>query len=71
MEIQTILVWKKLGINKAREIASDIMKRQAPLVRSTAGYYRFRNIPKQRFLQNSFRTHHINENVMLVLGKLK
>ncbi len=71
MELQTILINKSLGLENARKVASDIMKRPAPVVRSTAGFYRFRNIPKQRFIQNSFRTHVVNANVMLVFGKLK
>jgi hypothetical protein len=52
-------------------MASNIMKRPAPIVRMTAGYYRFRNIPKQRFIQDSFRSHVVNDNVILIFGKLK
>jgi len=67
-ELQVVIVKKGIGLEKARKIAHDIIKRDNIFMRETGDSYRFRNIVKTRFKPDSFKTKKINENISLVFG---
>ena len=72
MELHAVIVNKDLKLTKAKKIAKDIINNdKRKFYRETTDSYRFRNIPKQKFVQTSFRSKPINKNVILVFGKLK
>ena len=72
MELHAVIVNKDLKLTKAKKIAKDIINNdKRKFYRETTDSYRFRNIPKQKFVQTSFRSKPINKNVTLVFGKLK
>ena len=55
----------------AKKIAKDIIKnKNKNYYRMTTNSYRFRNIPKTKFIKKSFRTKKINEYLSLIYGKL-
>ena len=70
-EVQVVIVKKEVGLEKAKKIAEDVIKRENPVMRETADSYRFRNLPKTKFESSSFRTKKVNDNVSLVFGKRK
>jgi len=72
MELHAVIINKDLKLTKAKKIAKDIINNdKRKFYRETNDSYRFRNIPKQKFVQTSFRSKPINKNVTLVFGKLK
>ena len=72
MELHAVIINKDLKLTKAKKIAKDIINNdKRKFYRETTDSYRFRNIPKQKFVQTSFRSKPINKNVTLVFGKLK
>ena len=72
MELHAVIVNKDLKLTKAKKIAKDIINNdKRKFYRETTDSYRFRNIPKQKFIKTSFRSKPINKNVTLVFGKLK
>jgi len=69
--LHSVLVNKSLPYEEAFKEAQHIIKKKKFFHRETKNQYRFRNIPKQKFEPKSFRSKKINENLTLVLGKLK
>ena len=67
--IQQDIVKKPIDFPEAKAIAKKYTSKT--FVRETGSSYRFRNIPKQKFLKESFITKKISKNLSLVLGKLK
>ena len=70
-ELQVAIIKKEVGLEKARKIAEEIIKKQNPFMRETEDSYRFRNLPKTKFVQSSFRTKKVNDRVSLVFGERK
>ena len=68
-ELQVVIVKKELGLEKAKKIAHDIIKRDDIMMRETKDSYRFRNILKTKFKLDSFKTKKVNENISLVFGE--
>lgn len=72
LDIHAVIVKKPVQKTVAKKIARDIFKRKDDrFSRETEGSIRFRNIPKTKFKQDSFRTKKVNDKVSIVLGKLK
>lgn len=70
--LHAVIVKKPYDIEKAKEEVKDILKDEnKKYYRETAKSYRFRNIPKTKFIKKCFRTKKLNPNISLVFGKLK
>jgi len=69
--LHAVLINKDLGFEEAFKEAQHIIKKKKFFHRETKNQYRFRNIPKQKFEPKTFRSKKINENITLVVGKLK
>ena len=67
-EIQVAIIKKEVGLEKARKIAEEIIKKDNPFYTETADTYRFRNLAKTKFVPSSFRTKKVNDRVSLVFG---
>lgn len=70
-EIQVAIIKKEVGLEKARKIAEEIIKKDNPFMRETEDSYRFRNLAKTKFVPSSFRTKKVNDRVSLVFGERK
>jgi hypothetical protein len=70
-EIQVAIIKKEVGAEKAKKIAEEILKKDNPFMRETEDSYRFRNLPKTKFNNSTFRTKKINDKVSLVFGERK
>lgn len=71
-QLHNVIIKKKIPLEEAKQLAKDIIKdNKKKFYRETKLSYRFRNIPKTKFLVNSFRTKKVNENITLTFGKLK
>jgi hypothetical protein len=69
-ELQVVVVKKPIELDEAMEIAKKYIKKDKPFYRETSTSFRFRNIPKQRFSKNSFKSKKITPNITLVYGFL-
>lgn len=70
-EIHAVIVKKPYDLTEAKKIARDIFDRKDDrYYRETDSSYRFRNIPKTKFIKKSFRTKVVNPDVSIVFGKL-
>ena len=70
--LHAIIIKKPCNLEEAQEIAQDFIKdRNKKFYRETKNYYRFRNIPKTRFMPKCYKTKKINKNVSIIIGKLK
>lgn len=70
-EIQVAIIKKEVGLEKAKKIAEEILKKDNAFMRETEDTYRFRNLPKTKFDNSTFRTKKINDKVSLVFGERK
>ena len=70
-EIQVAIIKKGVGLEKAKKIAEEILKKDNAFMRETEDTYRFRNLPKTKFKSDTFRTKKINDKVSLVFGERK
>lgn len=70
-EIQVAIIKKEVGLEKAKKIAEEILKKDNAFMRETEDSYRFRNVPKTKFKSDTFRTKKINDKVALVFGERK
>ena len=70
-ELQVAIIKKEVGLEKARKIAEEIIKKDNPFMRETTDSYRFRNLAKTKFVPSSFRTKKVNDRVSLVFGERK
>ena len=70
-EIQVAIIKKEVGLEKAKKIAEEILKKDNAFMRETEDTYRFRNLPKTKFKSDTFRTKKINDKVSLVFGERK
>lgn len=58
-------------LDQAKEKAKDFIPISRKYYRETAQSYRFRNIPKQKFIPKSFRSKKVAEGLTLVFGHLR
>lgn len=70
-EIQVAIIKKEVGLEKAKKIAEEILKKDNAFMRETEDTYRFRNLPKTKFKSDTFRTKKINDKVSLVFAERK
>lgn len=73
-ELHAIIIKKPIKLEEAKKIAEDIIKdKNKSFYRETSESYRFRNIPKTKFDEKTFRTKIIKEkpHISLIFGKLK
>lgn len=71
-KLHAVIIDKKVPLKEARRIAQDIIKdKNKTFYRETGQSYRFRNIPKTKFIQTKFSTKIVNPNISLVFGHLK
>jgi hypothetical protein len=69
--LHAVIIDKKVGLEKAKKIASDIIKNpKKTYYREDSQSYRFRNEAKTKFKQDSFKSKVINKDVTLVFGHL-
>lgn len=69
--LHAVIIKKDVPLIKAKKYADDIMKKKHTFMRETEESYRFRNIPKTKFIKRTFRSKIINPNITLIFGKLK
>ena len=72
MDIHVIQVSNKKDPKEAREIAQKFIKDdKKTFMRETDNFYRFRAIPKTKFVKNSYRSKKINDDIIITYGRLK
>lgn len=70
--LHAVIIKKPMILEEAKKIAQDFIKdKKKKYFRETSTSYRFRNIPKQKFISKSYRTKKINKHVSLIYGELK
>lgn len=70
--LHAVIFKKPYDIEKAKEEVKEFIKDgKKQFYRETVKSYRFRNIPKQKFIKSQFKTKKINKEISLVFGKLK
>lgn len=71
-DLHVVIINKSVPLEKAKKMASDIIKDDnRKFYRETNESWRFRNIPKTKFIDSSFRSKVINDNITLIFGKLR
>jgi hypothetical protein len=71
-ELHTVIIYKNVPLEKAKELAADFIKNDnRKFYRETTESWRFRNIPKTKFIDNSFTSEVINKDITLIFGKLR
>ena len=69
--LHNVIIKKIIPLDEAKKIAKDIIKDdKKSFYRETEKTYRFRNIPKTKFIKKSFKTKKVNDNISLIFGKL-
>ena len=70
--LHAIIFHKPYSLKQAKQEAQKIMKsNKKHYYRETLQSYRFRVIPKTKFIPKSYKTKVINSNISLIFGKLK
>lgn len=70
--LHAVIIKKPYNIDEAKNEAKKYIKNnKLKFYRETTQSFRFRNIPKQKFIKNAFKTKKINKNLSLVFGILK
>lgn len=70
--LHAVIIKKPVKLIKAKQEASEIINNDnRKFYRETNESYRFRNIPKTKFIKSTFRSKPINKNITLVYGKMK
>ena len=67
-ELHAVIISRNIPIEQAIEISKQFISENRNFYRITKNSYRFRNIPKTKFLKNSFRSKKINNNITLIYG---
>lgn len=72
MDLHAVVIKKPIKLEKAKKLAKDIIKdKNKHFYRETASSYRFRNIPKTKFIESSYKSKEITPEITLVFGKMK
>jgi len=69
-ELHAVIVKKSVPLEDVYKIQKEFIKGNKKFIRETNTSYRLRNIPKTKFIKNTFRTKKINKNISLVFGEL-
>ena len=70
-ELHAVIIKKPISLEDAFEQSKDFIDAKKDYFRETSGSFRFRNIPKQKFKSDSFRSKKINPTTTLIYGKVK
>ena len=71
-KIHAVVIKKNIEFPEAERIARNIINNpKRRFYRETSQSWRFRNIPKTKFVEKSYRTKVVNPNVSIIFGKLK
>jgi len=68
------VIFKKTNwtLEKAKQEVNNFIKsKNKHFYRETSSSFRFRNIPKQKFIKKTFRTKNLKNGISLVMGELK
>jgi len=68
--LHTVLINSNLSIDEAKEKAKEFIKNKT-FYKMKHNKYHFRNIPKNKFENKTFKTKKIDDDISLVYGKLK
>lgn len=69
LKLHAVIIKKPYDLEKAKQTAANIIKdKKKKFYRETDNSYRFRNIPKTKFVKKSFRTKKINDSISLIFG---
>lgn len=69
--LHAVIIKKPVELEKAKQEASNFIKdKKKHFFRETNQSYRFRNVPKTKFIKKSFRTKIINPEISLIYGEL-
>jgi len=68
-KLHAVIVKKPVSLEELQKIHSEFIKGNKHFIRETKQSYRLRNIPKQRFIKDSFRTKKINKQISLIFGE--
>ena len=60
--LHAVIIKKPVELDEAQKIASEFIDKSRKFYRETNSSYRFRNIPKTKFIKKSFRTKKIKRN---------
>jgi hypothetical protein len=70
--LHAVIFKKPINIETVIEKSEQFtQKKGIPFIRETNTSFRVRNIPKTKFISNTFRTKRINQDISLVFGELK
>ena len=67
-ELHAVIISRNIPIGEAIKLSKEFISENRNFYRITKNSYRFRNIPKTKFLKNSFRSKKINNNITLIYG---
>jgi hypothetical protein len=69
--LHNVIIKKSVPLLDAKKLAKHfITDKNKKFYRETENSYRFRNIPKTKFIKSSFRTKKINDYITLTYGEL-
>jgi len=69
--IHHVLINKRVPLKKAKQIFHDIIKsKKKNFYKEDVNFWSFRNIPKTKFIKDSFRSKKINDDVVITFGQL-
>jgi len=69
-DLHAVVIHKPINMKEAKDIAKEFIKHDRNFFRETKTSFRFRNVPKQKFERNTFRSKKINPSTTLIYGKL-
>ena len=69
-ELHAVIVKKPITIEQLNKIHKEFIKTKSKFIRETNTSYRIRNIPKTKFIKESFKTKKLNKQISLVYGQL-
>ena len=71
-ELHAIVIQKSnFKLKEAQKMAKDISHKDKIKMRETEDSWRYDNIPKTKFIKDSFRTKVIKDGLSLIFGELK
>ena len=70
-DLHAVVIKKPISLEDAFEQSKDFIDEKKDFFRETSNSFRFRNIPKQKFERDSFRSKKINPTTTLIYGKVK
>lgn len=69
-DLHAVVINKNVPFEEARRISKNFIEKNRNFYRETENSYRFRNLPKQKFVKDTFRSKKINKDITLVYGQI-